>query len=535
MADPSTPAHHRVARNTASMVTGRLIVTAVGLVTLPLVYQRLGDEEFGVWVLLTAAVAVLAIFDLGLGSAMVREVARAGVDPVPGRLRAVLGLGIGWAVCLAVLALAALAASWPWIDKLLQLGETADEARRAMLWMLLGLFFGGVELPWRAVLEGNQRHGLVAWIGAGVALVAGVLTVVLLRMGVGLVGLAVVTAVTGGLRTALTVAAARRYGPTYAPRLRDVRRQDLHVVSGYGLRVQATSAAGVVNTELDRFLLGGFFDPATAGHFDLGTRLLNLLRLPPGFALIAMFPTAVAGAARAGTAWLDDFYLRTTRRLAVFLAPCTAAVVVSADPLVRLWIGQPVPWAAANLAVLAPAYALNLALGAATVVTRAEGRPGRETRYILLSIVLNAVLTVPLLWLYGPIGVSAATSLAIATASAYYLWHFHRATRRPVTPVMRILVTAAAVGTVAAAVTSVAAGHLPDGAGRMDAAWAVCCRTGVVLLVSAAVLVVFRLAGPVAGTGRPRHPDHDIDARAGAADTIDARAGVRSADEVSSS
>ncbi|MFY1635535.1 lipopolysaccharide biosynthesis protein [Solwaraspora sp. WMMB335] len=494
----------RAARNTAGMLSARLVVTATGLVTLPLVYDHLGGRKFGVWVLLTAILAVLAIADLGLGSAMVREVARADDSgPSLRRVRAVLGLGVGWAMLITALAAVVLVVTWPWISRLFHLGEIAGEARRATLWLLLGLLFGGVELPWRAVLEGTQRHGTAAWLGAGAALAGGLLTVLVLRAGGGLAGLAAVTAVTGVLRTGLTAAVARRLSPAYRPRLRDVRRRDLRVVTGYGLRVQATSASGAVNTELDRFVLSGVFGPATAGHFDLGARLLNLLRLPPGFALVALFPVAVAGAARSGTAWLDRFYLRTTRRLATFLGPCTAAVVVSADPLVRLWIGQPVPWAATNLAVLAPAYAVNLALGAATIVTRAEGRPGRETRYILLSVLLNVALTGPLLWLFGPLGVPVATAVAIVTASGYFLWYFHRCTRRPVAPVLRTIVRAGASSLVAAVVGGVTAPHLPDGDGRAGAALATCCQAGVTLLVAVALLIAVRLVGARLGAVRP--------------------------------
>ncbi|MFV2017268.1 lipopolysaccharide biosynthesis protein [Micromonospora sp. LOL_023] len=522
MGNLTTRTGRRVARNTASLLGGRLIVTAVGLVTLPLVYERLGGPEFGVWVLLCAVVAVLAMVDLGLGSAMVREVAQGGIDPASRRLRAVLGLGLGWAMFLATLAAAVLTICWPWIGRLLQLGEIAGEAHRAMLWLLVSLFFGGVELPWRAVLEGTQCHGTAAWIGAGVALVGGVLTIWLMRIGGGLVGLAAITALTSSLRAGLTILAARWHSPTYTPRLRDIRREDLHVVRGYGIRVQATSAAGLVNTELDRFVLAGFFNPATAGHFDLGARLLNLLRLPPGFALIALFPVAVAGAARTG--WLDGFYLRTTRRLATYLGPCTAAVVVSADPLVRLWIGDQVPWAATNLAVLAPAYAVNLVLGAATIVARAEGRPGLETRYILLSVLLNLGTTLPLLWLYGPVGVPLATSAAILASSAYFLWYFHRRTARPLAPVVRIIGWTAAASIVAAIVGSTVAPYLPDGDGRVGAALAVACRTGVTLLVSALLLATVRLFRTTAGSC----PQEPVDQSA------DLRAGTRLADEVGS-
>ncbi|GAB3933586.1 hypothetical protein GCM10027614_04810 [Micromonospora vulcania] len=257
------------------------------------------------------------------------------------------------------------------------------------------------------------------------------LAILVVRLGGGLAALAASAAATGALRTLLLAAATHRRHPELSPRwgrldLREVRR-----VGSYGLRVQVSSGAGVVNVELDRLVLGGAFGPAVAGGFDLGTRLLNLLRLPPGFALVVLFPAAVARTVARGTGWLDRFYLSATRYLALFLAPATAALMVSADPLVRLWLGHQVPWAAANIVILAPAYAINLITGAATIVARTEGRPGLETRYVLLSVVLNLALTVPLLWLCGPLGVPLSTALAVVLSTGYFLVYFHSATARP--------------------------------------------------------------------------------------------------------
>ncbi|MFI6762314.1 lipopolysaccharide biosynthesis protein [Micromonospora sp. NPDC050417] len=505
MASATTVAGRKVAHNTLSMVAARVVMAVTGLATLPLVYERLGSRGFGIWVLLSSVFAILALADLGLGSAMVREVAATHAGEPRKRLSAVLGLGLGWAVCVGVLATAAIPACWPWLSRLFHLAEMADEARRAALWLALGLFFGGVELPWRAVLEGTQRYGTVAWISAATALLGAALTVLMVRFGGGLAALAAVTTVASGIRTLLVVAAARRHHSAYRPRISHLRRTDLQVVRGYGLRVQATSAAGAVNTELDRLVLGTCFGPATAGNFDLGTRLLNLLRLPPGFVLIALFPVAVTGAARGGAAWLDTFYLRTTRYVTAFVAPGAAVIVVCADPLVRLWLGHQVEWAAANLALLAPAYALNLAAGAATIVTRAEGRPGRETRYVLLSVVLNLALTAPMLILLGPLGVPAATALAVVISTLYFFWYFHQRTNRPIRPVLRSNWWPVVASTVAGSVGAAAAPYLPDGPDRAGAALAVTCRVGCTLLVVGVLLAAARLVRPP-GRRRPRLP-----------------------------
>jgi O-antigen/teichoic acid export membrane protein len=489
VADSTGVAGGRLTRNTLSMLGARALVALAGVASLPVVHDHLGPHEFGVWVLLSGLVAMAAVIDLGLGATLVREVAGAeGADPVT--VRRVLGLGLVWGLLLGLLLLGALTAGWPWIGELLRLGDLTREAWQATLWLVLGVVAGGVELPWRAVLEGVQRYGTVAAVTGGTAVLGAVLAVVVVRRGGGLVPLAACTALTGVARAVLLAAAAEYRHRHLGPRWGRLSRAELRRVTGYGLRVQVSSGAGAINVDLDRLVLGGFFGPVVAGSVDLGVRLLNLLRLPAGCALLVLFPAAVRRSVTGGRSWLDGFYLETVRNLALFLAPAAAALMVSADPLVRLWLGEEVHWAAATIAVLAPAYALNLITGAATLVARVEGRPGLETRYVLLSVVLNLALTLPLLHLVGPLGVPLATSAGVGLATGYVLVDFHRATARPIAPVLRALwppiVAACSAGLLVAALS----GFLPDGPGRGGAALAVTTRVALTLLLAGGLLLL---------------------------------------------
>ncbi|MEU6078411.1 oligosaccharide flippase family protein [Micromonospora sp. NPDC047074] len=490
MAEPAEVVDGRPTRDTLSLLGARSATALAGLLSLPVVYEHLGAQAFGVWVLLSGLLAMAAVLDLGLGSALVREVAAEGGGSDPVTVRRLLGLGLAWGLLLGLLLLGVLAAGWPWISQLLRLGELTREAWHATLWLVLGTAAGGVELPWRAVLEGMQRYTVLAAVTGATAVLGAVLAVVALRLGGGLVALAACAASTAMIRTGLLAVTAERQHRHLAPRWGRLTSLDLRRISGYGLRVQVSNGAGTVNVELDRLVLGGFFGPATAGAVDFGVRLLNLLRLPPGFALIVLFPAAVRRTAVEGREWLDGFYLSALRQLALFLAPAAAALVVSADPLVRLWLGHQVPWAGATIAILAPAYALNLIAGAATVVARVQGRPGLETRYVLLSVAINLALTVPLLMVVGPLGVPLSTALGVVVASVYFLAHFHRATVRPVRPMVAVLWPPLVAAAVAGLATHALTALLPDGQGRLGAALAVTTRGGLTLVLAGTLLVL---------------------------------------------
>jgi O-antigen/teichoic acid export membrane protein len=477
-----------VTRNVFGMLTARVVTALAGLAYFPVVYQSLGVDEFGVWVLLSGVITMLALVDLGLGSAVVRQVAATIADPAAPRTRATLGVALAWGVVLAAVAVAATMIGWPWLSGTLHFGASAVQARTAWLWLLLGLLLDGVAMPWRGVLEGNQRYAALAWTTCGTALLGAALAIAAVRLGGGLAELGVTVGVTSLARSALVVGTARRVARSSSPRLGGIRPGELRDLAGYGLRVQVTSASGAVNMELDRFILGGFFGPAVAGGFDLGGRLVNLLRLPPAFALMALFPLAVSRTAERGQPWLDRFNVVVTKYLTAFAALGAACLVVCADPLIRLWLGEVTWWAAANVAILAPCYALNLASGATAIVTRVEGLPGRETGYALLSGVLNLALTYPLLRLLGPTGVPVATAVGVAVSTVYFMVSYHRITGRPIAPVVTAIWPSLLAAVTGACAAALASGYLPDGPTRAGAALAVASRGGLVLLVAGMVL-----------------------------------------------
>ncbi|WP_324268471.1 lipopolysaccharide biosynthesis protein, partial [Saccharopolyspora mangrovi] len=458
------------------------------LVSVPVLYDQLGERSYGVWALLTGLVAAGALVDMGLGAVQVREVALAAAGGDRRHARAVLALGLVIGAGLGVLAIAITAVCWPVLASMFDLRSVADQARGAVLLMLVGFLLDSMAMPWRAMLEGNQHYGPVGLIAGGTGILGAALVVLAALFGDGLEWLGASVAVTSMVRAALLVTIARRRVPALTPRIRSVGWFDLTTAASYGIRVQASNSGAVVNNQTDRLVLAAFFDLHTVAGFDLGSRLVNPLRMLPSFVLTALFPVATTMAGDGARQRLDRLYLVLTGYLAAFGGIGAAALVVSADPLVRLWLGQPVPAAATTIMVLAPGLAVTMAASAAAIVTRAEGYPGRETRCTVLAALLNVALTLPLMLVVGPHGVPLATTLALSLITAYFFVYFHRSSGRPLAPLLRVLWPPALAAIVAGVFTWLLQPALPDGPGRVAAGLAVLCRGGLTFVVAAIVL-----------------------------------------------
>lgn len=463
-----------VGRNLVALVAARAAAAVCGLVSLPIVYDRLGPHDFGIWAVLSGIVALVAIADLGLSSLTIRQVAaNHAVDADDGdlvRTNAVLGIALLWGVLLALGGMGLVLVGWSWIADVLRFEGATDAGRSAALLLLAGLLADGVAQPWRAVLEGSQRYPALATITGTTAVGSAVLTIVAVRAGGGLVSLAVVVAGVALVRGALTVVAARRAAAAFTPRTTGIGRADVRAAASYGLPVQMTNVTGAVNLDLDRMILSATAGPTVAGGFELGSRVVNLVRIVPVYGLVVLFPMAVTRAADLGASWLDRFNVVVTRAFAVVGAIGTAALVAGAGPLVQLWLGEPNRDATRCIQVVAPAYAFNLAAGATGILSRVEGHPGRETGYAVLTAVANVALTWPLYRAFGPIGIPLATAVAVVFGTAYFLVSYHRATDRPLGPVVRAVVAPVVAGVIATGVGLAAVALLPVPRGRPEAA-----------------------------------------------------------------
>jgi peptidoglycan biosynthesis protein MviN/MurJ (putative lipid II flippase) len=123
---------------------------------------------------------------------------------------------------------------------------------------------------------------------------------------------------------------------------------------------------------------------------------------------------------------------------------------------------------------------------------RAEGSPGRETRFALLAAALNIALTVPLLLALGPAGVPLASAAAWTLSSLWFFRSFHRTTGRPVGRLARELWKPFAAAAAGASFTFAALGMRPETSGRMGAGAEAGLRAALVLTLTAGALLLLR-------------------------------------------
>ncbi|MEA2282560.1 MAG: hypothetical protein QOK21_3167 [Solirubrobacteraceae bacterium] len=404
-------------RNVAASVANAATQIAVAVVSVPLVIDGLGLSGYGVWALAQTAVVYVATAESGLGPAIQRHAAVARGAGRPERVAALLWTSLGlYALLGAVAVLACLVLGTPFADVFDVPARLRGDAIAmvpllgpAIALALLAAGFGNVQ-------QGTERFPAYAWTAAAGSVAFIAVLAVAAADGLTLAALARALIVQQAVVVASRAWELRDVWAGRPPRL--VGRAEARELVGFSARLQAATVAAVVNNQTDKVVVGLVAGTAAVGQVGIAVQIAEAGRLIGGAALSPMISRLSlahgAGAAAAAFARMNRLWV-----LAVIGA--TAIGLGTVAPLVRGWLGGGHGAAAGYGALLIAAYGLNLLAGGATAYLRALGRPGLEARTALLIMTVNVAGTIALGLLLGPWGVVAATTVAYAAGTGWFL------------------------------------------------------------------------------------------------------------------
>ena len=382
-----------VARNTAFMLSGQILLKILALAFNVYVVRRLGDAHFGRYSAALAYVAIFAMFtDLGTSSLSVREMARKEENitwmvPDIMALRAVLSLA-----AIAVITLSA------WL-----LNKTPD--------MVLGIFIASCGLllyafqgPLDCVMIARERLDFSSVFGLLNQTVFIVLGTALLLAGVGYVGL--LLASLGGV---FVMGLASAYVVKRVLRLHFERPNPRHwwpllqVSFPFGLMGLISNFVRRFDTVFMSFVL----TDAAVGWYNVPYNLVLMMLLLAQSLAISMYPTLVREY-DSGHGSIQGTVQRALRYLLLLSLPIAVGGMVLADRIIVLLYGQEFLSAIPVMRILVwalPAMFLSEILGRASSTMHLEKR---MARIAIFEAVVTVGLNVLLISEFGVVGAAIA-------------------------------------------------------------------------------------------------------------------------------
>ena len=390
----------------------------VGVLLVPLIVTRFGQEGYGLWTLSFSIVGSFSLLELGFGVATVKYVAECrGKNDDELRNRIVSSIGFAYLV-LSALAVAGLAVMSMFYASAFSIPPEHVDISLAVLW-LIGSRMLILAMPsslFAGILYGNQQIAKVNLVSLTSILLYGVLGLSLLNFGYGLVALAAANLAAGLVEYGLFVIVAFRRTSNLRIAWSLVDRKLLRTALRYSGYQLLTSLGGFIFLKCDLMILKLFWPLSTLGVYAVAMKVFDILRLLLVQGAHVLSPFFAEAYARRDFENIR-FVLIVVGKMTLGLTLLTcAAVAVLADHILYWWLGESFSGAVPVLRVMvvglvfAAASALPNNALALTAYYRYTGRVA------VFAATVNVVLSILVVQSYGMVGVAAAS------AFCYALW-----------------------------------------------------------------------------------------------------------------
>jgi len=410
----STRRGHRLARNTLLTLMGTVLPTLVGVFTVPRIVGVLGTDRFGLLALVWLVLGYAGVFDFGLGRATTKFVAQATDDPDSSLVPRIVTSTLAVQLPIGILCGLALAALTPWMTgRLLHIPPgLRSEAETSFFLVAAAIPFCQATSLLRGVLEALQRFDLVNLVRLPASVASFVLPLVAAYLGMNLKGVVWVLVV---LRLLVLIAYAWLC-LRLIPHLWKQGRWDwglFYPLFHFGSWTAVSAVATQVQSYLERFLIGAFFNIAAVGYYSAPSEMIARLAIVPSAVAAALFPEFSAQE-KTSRRVLVPAMARSIKYLLLCLVPIVAFGFVFADRILLAWLGPEFAHAATAAArVLILCFLLNAIGYIPFTAIHACGKPNWKAKLDLIELPIFAFLCFWLIPAYGLLGAALAISGAL--------------------------------------------------------------------------------------------------------------------------
>ena len=414
----------QIVKNIGSSWFALGINVLVGIFLSPYILHRLGDEAFGLWVLIFSVTGYYGLFDLGIRSSIIRYVAKYSATDDYFELNRLVNTAILSYSCIGLVVMAITFAASFYVGSIFRIpAEFLATAR--LLFLLVGSavalgfplgVFGGI-------LEGLQRFYLLNSTSIGSTLIRAVLIVIALRHGKGLLTVALVTVslpIVSGLVNATIVffISPIRLGIRYFD------RSSLRRMANYGGTTFIIIVATKLRFKSDAVVIGTFLSSAAITYFTIGSRLVDYASEVVSSMAQIFVPMSSRSEATGDMHSLRKMFVAGNRACALIIFPIAAILAILGKSVIEAWVG------ARYVAVSYPVLLILLVPSTLMLAQSASGRilfgmaKHRTWAWVVLGEgVSNLILSIALVRHFGIIGDAVGTALPLLFTQLFFLPH----------------------------------------------------------------------------------------------------------------
>jgi O-antigen/teichoic acid export membrane protein len=413
---------HQIAKNIGSSWFALGVNVAIGIVLSPFILHHLGDEAFGLWVLIFSLTGYYGLFDLGIRSSIVRYVAKYTATNEQDELNRLVSTAMFSYGGVALVALMVTLIAAYYVNSIFHIPSGSVAVARWLLLMVgvsvslgfpLGVFGG--------MLEGLQRFYLLNFTTTSSTILRAILIVVALHHGRGLLTVAFITVFLPLVNQLVNAVAVfrllpLRLGPQY------VNRSSLRKIASYSMTTFLIIVASRLRFKTDALVIGTFVSAVAITYFSIGSRLVDYAAEVVSSLAQIFVPMSSQSHAKGDMEGLRKMLVLGNRACASIIFPITAILTILGKSVIEVWVG-PKYIATSYPVLLVLLYPVTLMLAQHSSGRILWGMAKHQTwAWVALAEgTANLILSVLLVRPYGILGDAVGTAIPLTCSMIFFL------------------------------------------------------------------------------------------------------------------
>jgi len=400
----------RILVNVLTNYAGKFVLLGTWFFLTPFILRQIGASAYGVWILAGSFVSYGSLFDLGITGAITKYVSEfhgkdnyeQAHDLVATTLWIYTILGL-----IVILISGVLAPLFPVFFNL-----PASEGGIASQIVFLSGIGLGISLPGGttiAVLRGLQRFDLVNVLSITGMLLYALMVVIVLRLGGGLIGMALANIPFTLLMQIPAIWLIYRIAPKLRFGWRGAKIKYIRSITSFSGAVFIIAIAEQLKTKLDEVIIGAFLPISAVTHYYFAHRLSEIPQLLTDQFTKVLMPLSSQLNSRNDRSGLLQLFLVSTRITAAIFVAIGCCVVILAKPFLAIWVGVEYTQYTGLVYFLTAASFVEILTWPAGAVLQGMSRHHVLAPIAIGSGILNLILSILLIRPFGLTGVALAT------------------------------------------------------------------------------------------------------------------------------
>jgi len=411
----------RALKNVTSSWAGLALNIAVGFFLSPFILHHLGDDAFGLWVLIFSLTGYYGIFDFGIRSSLIRYVSKFQATGDKEQLARLINTSLFSYSCLGAVLLLPTALGTLYVDRIFHIPTAFLHDARILFLIVGGSLALGFPLGVSSgILEGLQRFYLLNWTNMVSLVIRATLIVLALRHGYGLLTVALITVSLPLITSAVRAGMAQHilaipYGWKY------VDRESLRQVANYGSVTFMIIVAARLRFKTDAVIIGSFLSAAAITHFSIGARLVDYAGEVVSSLAQIFTPMSSQFHAVGDYDRLRKIFIAGNRACAFVMFPICVSLVVMGKSVIEAWMGPRYLSSYIILLILLIPSTLYTAQTTSNRILFGMSQHRSLAIIVLIEGVANVILSVALVRPWGIVGDAIGTAIPLLCTAIFFL------------------------------------------------------------------------------------------------------------------